>query len=84
MRNLLLLVLCIAGPMPTVAQFEIQQSGTTANLRGIESVGKWIAWASGTGGTVLRTVDGGKTWEQCAVPPAAEKLDFRGVRAFDD
>jgi hypothetical protein len=70
--------------MPTVAQFEIQQSGTTANLRGIESVGKWIAWASGTGGTVLRTVDGGKTWEQCAVPPAAEKLDFRGVRAFDD
>jgi photosystem II stability/assembly factor-like uncharacterized protein len=84
MRNLMLLGLCVAAALPVVGQFDMQHSGTTASLRGIDSVGKGVAWASGTGGTVLRTVDGGKTWEHCAVPPDAEKLDFRGVQAFDD
>jgi hypothetical protein len=65
------------------AQWDIQNSGTKASLRGIHSVGKGVAWASGTGGTVLLTEDGGKVWRQCATPPDAEKLDFRGVQAFD-
>jgi photosystem II stability/assembly factor-like uncharacterized protein len=42
-----------------------------------------IVWASGAGGTVLRTVDGGKNWSVMTVA-GAEKLDFRGIRAFDD
>jgi hypothetical protein len=37
----------------------MQESGTTAGLRGIDTVDGTVAWASGTGGTVLRTVDGG-------------------------
>ena len=37
----------------------MQDSGTTAGLRGIDSVDGTVAWASGTGGTVLRTTDGG-------------------------
>lgn len=61
----------------------MQESHTTASLRGIDYVGGGVAWASGTGGTVLRTVDMGKTWTKCAVPEGAEKLDFRGVQAFD-
>jgi hypothetical protein len=65
------------------AQWTLQNSGTTASLRGIHSLGNGIAWASGTGGTVLRTEDGGKNWRHCATPPDAEKLDFRGVQAFD-
>ena len=65
------------------AQWDIQNSGTKASLRGIHSLGKGIAWASGTDGTVLRTEDGGRIWQHCAVPPGAEKLDFRGVQAFD-
>ena len=84
MRNLILLSLCAAVALPAVCQFRIENSGTTASLRGIDSVGKGVAWASGTGGTILRTVDGGKHWEHCAVPPDAQKLDFRGVQAFDD
>lgn len=55
-------------------------------MRGIYSVDGKIAWASGTGGTVLRTVDGGAHWERCAVPDAATDgamLDFRGVQAWD-
>jgi hypothetical protein len=64
----------------------MQESGTTAGLRGIYSVDSKVAWASGTGGTVLRTIDGGEHWQKCAVPDAATDgatLDFRGVQAWD-
>jgi photosystem II stability/assembly factor-like uncharacterized protein len=65
------------------AQWQIQTSNTTADLRGIHNVGNGVAWASGTNGTVLRTEDGGYVWQTCAIPPGAEKLDFRGIQAFD-
>jgi hypothetical protein len=65
------------------AQWDIQHSGTTADLRGIASVGAGIAWASGSNGTVLRTEDSGYLWQRCTVPPGADKLDFRGIQAFD-
>jgi photosystem II stability/assembly factor-like uncharacterized protein len=64
----------------------MQDSGTTAGLRGIDSVDGTVAWASGTGGTVLRTLDDGAHWQKCAVPDAAADgatLDFRGVQAWD-
>src|SRR4051794_18312386 len=65
------------------AQWELQDSHSTASFRGIHSVHGKVAWASGTEGTVLRTEDGGSHWEKCAVPAGAEKLDFRGVWAWD-
>ena len=71
-------------PVQTV--WQMQDSGSTAGLRGIDSVDGKVAWASGTGGTVLRTVDGGEHWTKCAVPDAAidgATLDFRGVQAWD-
>jgi len=61
----------------------MQSSGTTAGLRGIHAVGGGVAWASGTDGTVLRTEDSGYMWQRCAMPPGAEKLDFRGIWAWD-
>ena len=68
----------------TQAQWQLQQSNTTASLRGIHAVTPQIAWASGTEGTILRTEDGGQTWLPCTTPPNAEKLDFRGIQAFDN
>ncbi|HEY4358353.1 MAG TPA: YCF48-related protein [Acidobacteriaceae bacterium] len=65
------------------AQWTLQDSRTTADLRGVDFVGNGVAWASGTHGTVLRTEDMGFVWQVCAVPPGADKLDFRGVQAFD-
>ncbi len=59
----------------------VQISHTTENLRGASAVSRQIAWASGTHGTYLRTVDGGKTWTPVQVA-GAEALDFRGVAAF--
>ncbi|WP_263379973.1 beta propeller repeat protein [Granulicella paludicola] len=83
MRLLPIFLLFLALMIKANAQWEIQHSGTTASLRGIDNVGGGVAWASGTGGTVLKTEDGGKHWQVCAVPPGAETLDFRGVQAFD-
>jgi len=74
------------SPTPAKTPWQIQDSGTTAGLRGIDSVDGTVAWASGTGGTVLRTIDGGAHWQKCAVPDAAKDgatLDFRGVQAWD-
>src|SRR6202034_4418933 len=79
----LLLALLLAAGVPVHAQWQIENSNTTADLRGIDNVGGGVAWASGTNGTVLRTEDGGYLWQACAVPPEAEKLDFRGIQAFD-
>jgi photosystem II stability/assembly factor-like uncharacterized protein len=64
-------------------QWALQESHTTADLRGIHSLGNGVAWASGTGGTVLRTANDGKDWSVCSTPTGAEKLDFRGIQAFD-
>ena len=63
--------------------FQMEQSTSMASLRGIHAVGGGVAWASGTNGTVLRTEDSGFVWQSCAMPPGAEKLDFRGVWAWD-
>jgi photosystem II stability/assembly factor-like uncharacterized protein len=65
------------------AQWQLQTSNTTADLRGIHSIGNGVAWASGANGTVIRTLDGGVAWLSCSIPPNAEHLDFRGIQAFD-
>ncbi len=63
-------------------KFIPQTSGVTERLRGVSAVNKTIAWASGSNGTCLRTIDGGMTWQKINVP-GAEKLDFRDIEAFD-
>ena len=73
----------LSAAVPAHAQWQIERSGTTASLRGIHAVSADVAWASGTNGTVLRTLDGGQGWRPCTVPPGAEKLDFRSVWAWD-
>jgi photosystem II stability/assembly factor-like uncharacterized protein len=79
----LFLIAATALALPTQAQWTIQTTPTTADLRGIANAGNGIAWASGTEGTVLRTTDTGKTWHRCPTPPNADHLDFRGIQAFD-
>jgi photosystem II stability/assembly factor-like uncharacterized protein len=66
------------------AQIELQDSHSTASLRGIDAPAHGIAWASGSGGTILRTLDGGHLWQVCNTPKGAEKLDFRGIQALDE
>lgn len=63
-------------------QWVKQSVKTAASFRGLSVVNEKVVWASGTGGTVIRTTDGGKTWDVMPVPDA-EKLDFRDIEAFD-
>lgn len=75
-----------ADPWRTLpAPFWASQSAPEArgaSLRGVRAVSDQVAWASGSGGTVLRTTDGGATWTRRPVP-GADSLDFRSVWAFD-
>ncbi|HEX6976567.1 MAG TPA: YCF48-related protein, partial [Vicinamibacterales bacterium] len=75
----LALLLAVAQPSP----WQEQASGVTARFRGVSAVSERVAWASGSGGTVVRTTDGGATWQVRPVP-GAEKLDFRDVDAFSE
>jgi photosystem II stability/assembly factor-like uncharacterized protein len=76
------LIAIFLTPVLVHAQWIKQDVNTTASLRGLSVVNENVVWASGTGGTVVRTVDGGKTWNVIVVP-GAEKLDFRDIEAFD-
>jgi photosystem II stability/assembly factor-like uncharacterized protein len=59
-----------------------QSSGTTARLQAISVVSPTVAWASGTGGTFVLTVNGGKTWLTGRVA-GADSLEFRDIQAVD-
>jgi len=77
------LVLFLTLAVPLADPWSLQESGSKARFRGVSVVSPQVAWASGSQGTVLRTVDGGATWKKLG-PPDAEKLDFRDIQAFDD
>ena len=76
MKRFLLLALLAAAPRWTP-----QTSGGTATLRGVSAVSDTVAWASGSDNTILRTSDGGRTWQPLTV--TTDKLDFRDVDAID-
>ena len=81
MRLLLLVAAttCIGAPVAG-AQWITQRSGTSDELRGLSVVSSAVAWASGQHGTVLRTLNGGATWQRDTVP-GASLLDFRAIAA---
>jgi YD repeat-containing protein len=83
MKYLILLILLLTTMTIANGQWLKQNVNTTASLRGLSVVNEKVVWASGTGGTVIRTIDGGKTWNVIVVP-GAEKLDFRDIEAFDE
>ncbi len=75
-------VLFVLLAAPGSAQWTRQNVETKAGFRGLAVVSEKIVWASGTGGTVIRTIDGGTNWKVMTIA-GAEKLDFRDIEAFD-
>ena len=65
-----------------VPLWTLQTSGVTARLRGVSAVSDRVAWASGSGSTVLRTADGGATWQKLTV--TTDVVDFRYIDAIDE
>jgi photosystem II stability/assembly factor-like uncharacterized protein len=72
----------VLGSGPLHAQWQVQESHTMSDFRGLCAVDQDTAWASGSKGTYIRTMDGGTTWQVGKVP-GAEELDFRDVEALD-
>jgi photosystem II stability/assembly factor-like uncharacterized protein len=78
-----LTVLAMLGAAaPAAAQWTPQASGMTGELRGLVALSPQLVWASGTGGRVLRTTDGGATWVVDTIP-GATKLDLRSIAPHD-
>ncbi|MGW0985951.1 WD40/YVTN/BNR-like repeat-containing protein [Streptomyces sp. NPDC002486] len=70
-------------PEHRAPHWELKDTGTPeARFRGLAAVSRNTAWVAGTGGTVLRTTDGGASWRNVS-PPGAGELQFRDVEAFD-
>ena len=55
---------------------------TKASLRGLAAVSKEIAWACGSKGTVVQTLDGGKTWQRLSLPNLQE-TEIRSIHSWD-
>ena len=70
-----------APTLASVADWELIDTGVKQSFRGLSVVTTQVIWASGSAGTVLRTVDGGLTWISIVVP-GAETLDLRDIEAF--
>src|SRR5258706_1309429 len=60
-----------------------QSSGTTQGLIAVSPVNERVVWASGRGGTFVKTTNGGKTWT-AGVVPGAEALQFRDVEGVSE
>ena len=67
--------------MVATPRWTTQTSGVTARLRGVSAVSEQVAWASGAGSTILRTDDGGLSWQKFIV--GSDTLDFRDIDAID-
>ncbi len=68
-------------PTPDIS-ISLLGSSNKASIRGLSVVNDNIFWASGSGGMVAKSTDGGKNVEWMPVP-GFEKRDFRDIEAFD-
>ncbi|HEY0929006.1 MAG TPA: hypothetical protein VGE27_03720 [Gemmatimonas sp.] len=71
-----------ANAQGTAPRITEQQSGVTQLIQAVHATSANVVWASGPGGVVLRTLDGGTTWQR-RMTPAGDSLQFRDVHAIN-
>ncbi len=69
------------GPVPQQPVLTAQASGTDQVLQAVSPVSDQVAWISGHGGVIVRTLDGGESWERIPAP-GGDSLQFRDIHAF--
>jgi hypothetical protein len=67
----------------TAQTIELLDSNRNNSIRGMSVVNDKTVWLSGSKGTVVRSVDGGKTFQWITVK-GYEKRDFRDIEAFSN
>jgi photosystem II stability/assembly factor-like uncharacterized protein len=83
--------LCAAALAPPVAQasgsslpsWRLVPTATSTHFRGLSVVNDKVVWLGGYNGTILRTVDGGRTWHSSYPDGRKSALQFRDITAFD-
>jgi photosystem II stability/assembly factor-like uncharacterized protein len=55
-------------------------TGSPEDFRGVKAVNRDVIWVAGTHGRVLRTVDGGRSWQDVS-PPGAADVYFRDIES---
>lgn len=53
------------------------------NMRAVQALSPSICWIGASEGSILKTLDGGKSWTIYKVPNA-DSLDFRDIHVFDE
>ncbi|MGE9314496.1 YCF48-related protein [Niabella sp. CJ426] len=83
MKKSLLLLLAVLFIIKMQAQqVQIVVQGSKTSFRGLSIKGRSI-WVSGSGGTVGRSIDGGKNWQWQTIK-GYEKIEFRDIEALDE
>ena len=81
-----LLALVGVATLSTAAslKWQLLPTNSAQRFRGLSPVSAETAWVAGTNGTVLRTTDGGETWESVGPPLSVEDVELqdRDVQAF--
>ena len=88
MKRISIIILLLAGAGILTISFQqvsvgwrpAPHTGSSSNLRGLSVVSDSVIWASGSGGTFMRSMDGGGSWYYGTVK-GAENLDFRDIHA---
>ena len=75
-----ILVVFTAVAAANLCQGQRAVKGTSASFRSMHVVSDNVIWAGGSGGTIIRTTDGAKSWDVFTID---KKYDFRGIYAFD-
>ncbi|MBR8536746.1 hypothetical protein KDU71_14310 [Carboxylicivirga sediminis] len=78
---MLLIAACTSTPQPSFTFTELD-TPTQASIRGLSVINNQCLWLSGSGGTILRSNDGGGTWHDCSISHEAGN-DFRSIHALD-
>lgn len=60
---LYIFLISISAVAQQLPRLEMQKNSQGESLRGLNVFSDDMVWASGTGGTFLRTLDGGESWE---------------------
>ena len=76
-------IICSQLVFSQVPTIEILEQGRKTSIRGMSVVNNNVIWVSGSGGSVGKSLDGGKTWNWMTVA-GYEKSDFRDIEAFND
>jgi photosystem II stability/assembly factor-like uncharacterized protein len=80
---LFLLLAAPVSPLSAQARWTSHRTGTTAEFRGLHVVSSRVVWASGLGGVVAHTADGGVSWRVDTIP-GAQRLFLVDIHALDD